>query len=70
MEEAATNTSPTKLRSLFAIMLVVCGIGAPMELWDRHKEDLAEDVLRKVRYLTLFHFINSQCTFKILDFES
>ena len=52
MEEAATNTSPTKLRNLFAIMLVVCGIGAPMELWDKHKEDLSEDILWKVSYLT------------------
>ena len=33
------------LRNLFAIMLQTCAISNHQQLWDNHKENLAEDIL-------------------------
>ena len=49
LDDAATFVSPHRMRNLFAIMLVLCGIGQPLKLWDSYKEHLSEDVLHQAR---------------------
>jgi hypothetical protein len=48
VEAAATHSAP-KLRSLFAILLTMCSLSNPRQLWDAHKESLAEDILMRIR---------------------
>lgn len=49
LTEAIFLKSPHKLRELFAILLVCCEVGNPSQLWDKHKEELSEDILYTVR---------------------
>ncbi|GFW22103.1 ATP-dependent DNA helicase [Trichonephila clavipes] len=37
------------LRDLFAVMLQVCAISNPNQLWINHQESLSEDILHQVR---------------------
>lgn len=43
LREAAIYQSPKRLRDLFAILLKTCDVGNPLELWNKYKDDLAED---------------------------
>ena len=45
MIEAAAAQSPSRLRYLFAILLIACRLSNPRQLWESHKESLAEDIL-------------------------
>ncbi len=50
-DEAHWNTTLQEAvvsRSLFGIMIVTCGLGNPRQLWETHKQSLAEDVLLQV----------------------
>ena len=49
LEQAAVRQSPVKLRNLFAVMIVSCGLGNPMQLLTEQREYLAEDVPNKAR---------------------
>ena len=49
LEEAAASHSAVMLRSLFAVMIVLCGLGDGRQLWGKYKESFAEDVLLHVR---------------------
>ena len=49
LSEAAKTDSSTKLRYLFAIMLLTCGLSNPEQLWENHKDSLSEDVHRQVQ---------------------
>ena len=49
LEQAAVSHSPVKLRNLFAVMIVSCGLGNPMQLWTEQRESLAEDVPNRAR---------------------
>ena len=49
MNDAVLNYSPTKLGSLFAIMLNTCGISEPMSLWMKFKESICENNYRNAR---------------------
>ncbi|CAF1454121.1 unnamed protein product [Rotaria sp. Silwood1] len=49
MTEAATIQSPSQLRNLFIILLLVCGPSNPGKLWESYKESLTEDILIKAR---------------------
>ena len=53
LEEAALSRSSRMLRNLFGTMIVTCGLGNPKSLWDKHKENLAEDILLEVRIFYL-----------------
>jgi hypothetical protein len=43
--EAAVNHYAVMLRSLFAVMIVLCGLGDGRQLQGKHKESFAENVL-------------------------
>jgi hypothetical protein len=45
LEEAAARQLPSQMRQLFAIMIATCGLGNPLELWQKHKESLCEDFM-------------------------
>jgi len=38
----------SRIRHLFAIILTNCVVSNPKELWDKHKEDLSEDILHRL----------------------
>ncbi|KAL8580061.1 hypothetical protein ACOMHN_065110 [Nucella lapillus] len=46
LTEASLSSSPGQLQHLFAIMIAVCGLSDPANLWVKHKEELCEDLLR------------------------
>ena len=43
LAEASISRTPKSLRSLFAIILKVCEVNNPVELWNKFRNDLAED---------------------------
>ncbi|XP_075719762.1 uncharacterized protein LOC142760457 [Rhinoderma darwinii] len=49
LEEAATCQLPASLRNLFSVILTTCGPSKPLELWEKYKEHLSEDVLLQAR---------------------
>ena len=49
LKEAAATQTPVQTRQLFAIMLQTCGLSSPMQLWEKHTECMAEDILLKVQ---------------------
>jgi ATP-dependent DNA helicase PIF1 len=49
LEEAASIKSPTMLRNLFSMMLQICAISNPLELWNKHRESMSEDILFQER---------------------
>lgn len=49
LTEAAVSSSPHQLRSLFAVMLMTCGMSNPAELWEAHKEALSEDIVHRLQ---------------------
>ena len=51
MEEAAVSNSPASLCTLFAVILAWCEPSNPLEIYDNHKEAMAEDFLYHQRTL-------------------
>ncbi|KAL8621837.1 hypothetical protein ACOMHN_046041 [Nucella lapillus] len=49
LTEASLSSSPGQLRHLFAIMIAVCGLSDPANLWVKHKEEFCEDLLRDIQ---------------------
>jgi hypothetical protein len=49
MEEAASMASASCLRALFVALLVFNAVANPLALWERFKEDMAEDFLYQTR---------------------
>ena len=49
LSEATFLSHPIQIRNLFAIILTTCSPSNPMDLWNKHKENMAEDILNKVR---------------------
>jgi hypothetical protein len=47
MEEAASMASVSCLRALFVALLVFNAVANPLVLWERFKEDMAEDFLNQ-----------------------
>ena len=47
MEEASVGNSPASLRSLFAVILTWCEPSSPLEIYEHHKEAMAEDFLHQ-----------------------
>ncbi|XP_050065323.1 uncharacterized protein LOC114130689 [Aphis gossypii] len=48
LNEAFLSDSPSKLRELFTVMLVFCQLSDPLTLWDTHKNNLSEDIIRQM----------------------
>ena len=47
MEEATVSNSPASLRTLFAVILAWCEPSNPLEIYNNHKEGMAEDYLHQ-----------------------
>ncbi|GFY16995.1 ATP-dependent DNA helicase [Trichonephila clavipes] len=47
MEEAVLCRSPSEIRELFAILICTCGLSNPLQLWDKYKVALSEDILHR-----------------------
>jgi len=47
--EAVIYQSPKRLRDLFSILLKTCDVGNPSELWNKYKDDLAQDYRHQVQ---------------------
>ncbi|GFT44406.1 ATP-dependent DNA helicase [Trichonephila clavipes] len=50
LEEATFVHSPRMLRDLFGVILQVCAISNPNQLWITHRERLSEDILHPRRF--------------------
>ncbi|CAI6356719.1 unnamed protein product [Macrosiphum euphorbiae] len=48
LNEASLSDSPSKLRELFTVMLVFCQLSDSLTLWDTHKNNLSEDIIRQM----------------------
>ncbi|GFX68491.1 ATP-dependent DNA helicase [Trichonephila clavipes] len=46
LTDASISTSVSKLRELFAIILVFCNVSNPSELWSKFKDHFTEDYIR------------------------
>ena len=49
MQEALVSNSAASLRSLFAVILTWCEPSNPLEIYEHHKEAMAEDFLHQHR---------------------
>ena len=49
--EAVVSNSPASIRTLFAVILAWCEPSNPLEIYDNHKEAMAEDFLHQQRIL-------------------
>ena len=47
LEETAGTSSPSQLHSLFVILLTMCELADPLNLWNRHRENLSYDILHQ-----------------------
>ncbi|GFU93609.1 ATP-dependent DNA helicase [Trichonephila clavipes] len=47
MKEAVLCRSPSQIRELFAILICTCGLSNPLQLWDKYKVALSEDILHR-----------------------
>ncbi len=50
LTEASVSSSGPQLRTLFSIMLHNCDLSNPKELWEKHKENLSEDLLHQLQW--------------------
>ena len=50
LEEASVSHVPSRLRTLFVIMLQNCNLSSPKTLWENHKQSLSEDILHNRRH--------------------
>jgi len=51
IEEAVLCCSPVQIRELFAILICVCGLSNPLQLWDKYKTALSEDIAHRLERL-------------------
>ncbi len=49
MTEAVTLFTAYQMRNLFAIMLQFCDLANPLELWEKHKLGLSEDLIHRAK---------------------
>ena len=49
LAEASVSRTPKTLRGLFAIILKVCEVNNPVEIWNKFRNDLAEDSKHQVQ---------------------
>ncbi|XP_060801784.1 uncharacterized protein LOC132902069 [Amyelois transitella] len=49
MEEAVQCRSASKVRELFAILIATCGLSNPQRLWEKYKNDMADDILHRLQ---------------------
>ncbi|GBM32835.1 hypothetical protein AVEN_216539-1 [Araneus ventricosus] len=49
LKEAVYSDSPSKIRTLFALILSFCEPSSPKALWENNKDCMSEDILKKLR---------------------
>ncbi|XP_046965797.1 uncharacterized protein LOC124534146 [Vanessa cardui] len=49
LEEAVQCKSAPKVRELFAILIATCALSNPQELWEKYKNDMADDILHRLQ---------------------
>lgn len=47
--DATISSPPNAIRNLFAIILTTCSPANPMNLWNKYRDDMSEDILNRVR---------------------
>ncbi|GFT06712.1 uncharacterized protein TNCV_1852391 [Trichonephila clavipes] len=47
IEEDVLCRSPSQIRELFSILICTCGLSNPLQLWDKYKTALSEDILHR-----------------------
>ena len=47
INDACNTSHPNQLRALFAIILTACSPSSPIELWEKYKSHMAEDILHR-----------------------
>ena len=52
LNEVALTASPSQIRLLFVTLLVFCEPASPVQLWDKFKTYMSEDISRHHRYLS------------------
>lgn len=48
MADAATTMMPRQMRSLFAVLLSMCEMSNPVQVWEKYRDSLSEDFLHQV----------------------
>ena len=73
LKEGVLCDSPYKLRELFTVMLVFCQLSNPISLWEKYKNNLAEDIQRRLQKelqgsaLQLMDVVHNECLLRIED---
>jgi hypothetical protein len=49
LNEAKESDSPSKIRTLFAIILSCCEVSNPKSLWENHKDCMSEDIRHRLQ---------------------
>ncbi|XP_055920291.1 uncharacterized protein LOC129951943 [Eupeodes corollae] len=49
--EAIISASPSQIRTLFAIIISTCFPSNPLDLWNKYKDNMSEDILHRIRTL-------------------
>jgi len=49
LAEAVASQLPHRVRHLFAILLTMCAVSNPLQLWDKYQKDMSEDILHTLR---------------------
>jgi hypothetical protein len=49
LNEASNSDSPSKIRTLFSIILSWCEVSNPKVLWENQKDCMSEDILRRLQ---------------------
>ena len=49
MREACLTMNPSKIRDLFTIMIVNCGLCRPLDMWEEFKKNMSDDILHRVQ---------------------
>ena len=45
LAEAAVSQLPHRIRHLFAILLTMCAVSRPLQLWKKYQKDMSKDIL-------------------------
>ncbi|EFN61253.1 Uncharacterized ATP-dependent helicase YHR031C, partial [Camponotus floridanus] len=52
LADAVISSTSQQIRSLFAIIISTCFPSSPYNLWNKYKDNMAEDILHRVRSIT------------------
>jgi hypothetical protein len=70
MEEAVSMASASCLRALFTALLVFNAVANPLALWERFKDNMAEDFLYQARQVGVFYILKFFLVFNFPIFFS